>query len=188
MKKTFRLGAAASLAWAVVLWMSAGAQPKWRLYTAPDNSFSVEVPWKPIYRIRRTITSSVSGDALGPFTGTMAEDPYDLSMYVDEQSTHFQIKVYSVAQARDEIAFERESDSVVLKIAGDKSNILKRESVSVNGLQALHYVYAHQKAQSRILIVNGNHRIFMLWFFTEDKKGIDRGPVNKVFNTFQPSP
>lgn len=161
------------------------AQPKWRPYTSPGKTFTVELPWKPIYQ-RKQITGMVPNSA-GPFKGIQSVDYYNLNMYIDEGSTSFFIFEYEVADKRSDQDFDIEVDSIMSGPGGKDKNYLQNRPVTVNGLHGQEYFYEKGKTSARVLVINAGHRIFLLRFSTEEKKGINRGPVEKVFSTFQPS-
>jgi hypothetical protein len=168
------------------------AQPKWFVYSPPDKSFSVELPWKPHYEHRNY--SDFAGNMRGRmerFKGTNYLNYYYLQMYENETSTDFYISVYDVARKRSDKEFDDEVDSMISppKQAEDKDwHLVKDEAVTVNGLHGREYVYERGKLSGRMLIVNAGHFIYVLHYHTEDKKGVARPSVERVFNTFQPTP
>jgi hypothetical protein len=161
------------------------AQPKWRVYSPSNKSFSVELPWEPINR-RRNLTSYMP-NSVSPFKGSTVDDWYDLSMYIDESTTRFFIHVYDVAFKRSQEEFDREVRQIMLVDTCKRCLFLKDESVVVNGLSGREYVYQQDKVTGRVLFINGGRRIYTIHFNTENKKGISRGPVDRVFSTFQPT-
>lgn len=161
------------------------AQPKWKVYTAPDKSFSVELPWKPIYS-RRNFIGFVSGTPT--MFGSRAGDIYDLSMYTNESFTHFFIIVYDVPLRRNEQEFDAEADSIMEKVNGSNKRFIKHEAVTFNGLHGQQYVYERGKLSGVAVLINAGHRVYFIHFYTENSKGIARGPVNRVFTTFEPTP
>lgn len=158
-------------------------QPKWRAYVSPDKSFIIDLPWNPIYR-RLNVMGMVPGSA-GPFKGITSADVYNLNMFTDEPYTHFIISVYGVANARAEREFDTECDSILFK---EGRQFLKKDSVLVNSLHGREYIYQKDKASAVVLMVYTDHRIYFVEFYTEDKKGVQRGAVAKVFNSFRPTP
>lgn len=176
---------------ALVVILAAGwntrAQPKWQVYTAANKSFSVELPTKPIYK-RRRLASYVGLSRDRYFKGSSYEEFYDLNIYRSDSFTRFSISVFEVAETRSEREFAEEADSIIAAVGGESMRLLKNDSVRVNGLQGREYVYEKGKASSRVLMVNGGKRIYILRFFTDDEKGIHREPVERIFNTFQPTP
>jgi hypothetical protein len=126
--------------------------------------------------------------SLGPFKGTMNEDLYDLSMYVDEADTSFHILVYDMAERRTDEAFDTEADSIMSAWNGNDKNFVKKGSVAVNGFHGREYLYEKGKEQGRVLILSAKNIIYFVSFHTRDKKGVSRAPVNRVFDSFQPTP
>lgn len=175
-----------SLLVACVFCRDVDAQPKWFVYSAPDNSFSVELPWKPIYE-RRNFSNFLPGirQRMETFKGTQYQEFYNLRMYPDESSTRFYINVYELAKKRSDTEFDDEVDSLMSSLSDKDKHFPKNESVSINGFHGREYIYEKGKASGRVLIINAGNRIYLLRFHTENKKGISRSPVEKVFNTFQ---
>ena len=175
------------------------AQPKWRVYTSPNKSFSVELPWKPINR-RRNLHYLVSQQStlqnlprfdkltVGVFKGTSIDDWYDLSMYIDESSTLFYIHVYEVRSKRSKEEFDSEVREIMRVDTCKSCRFFSDESVVLNELSGREIIYQKGKESGRVLFINGGYKIYTLSFQTEDKKGVSRGPVDRVFDTFQPAP
>jgi hypothetical protein len=175
------------------------AQAKWRVYTSPNKSFSVELPWKPINR-RRNLQYLVSEQGtlqnlprfdkltVAAFKGTSIDEWYDLSMYIDESSTFFYIHVFEVRSKRSKEEFDSEVREIMRVDSCKSCRFLKDESVVLNGLSGRKLLYQKGKESGRVLFINSGSHIYTLSFQTEDKKGVDRGPVDRVFDTFQPTP
>ncbi|MDX6304352.1 MAG: hypothetical protein QOI77_1321 [Blastocatellia bacterium] len=164
------------------------AQPKWRVYTSPNKSFSVELPWNPNY-VRRNTAGMVGGPGgVVAFRGTWAEDIYNLSMYIDEEHTSFVIRVYNLSARDSEKEFDAEGKLTPITSGRQKPDEWQENPVTINGLRGREVIYKKGKVASRLLIVFADHRIYQVEFVTEDKRGISRGPVNRVFGTFQPVP
>jgi len=169
--------------------LGANAQPDWRVYSAPNKSFTVELPWKPIYErhnLNGMPTSIRKNRQL--FKGSTSIDAYDLRMYTQESSTRTYISVYNLAETLSEQEFDAEAESVMSRLGGKDQQFLRNEYVTVYGLRGREYVYEKGKASGRILMVNANHRVYFLHYHTENEKGISRGPVERVFNSFRPRP
>lgn len=161
------------------------AKPDWRLYTSPNKSFSVELPWKPNNRRRNLLT--LAPDSEIRFKGSSVDDRYDLSMYTDESLTRFFIDVYETAFKRSQAEFDSEVRQILVD-ACDRCRFFKNDPVVLNGLSGREFIYQKSKVTGRMLFINGGLRIYTVHFYTEDKKGISRGPVDRVFATFQPAP
>ncbi len=176
------------------------AQPKWQVYTPSDKSFSVDLPWKPIYRRRNlqylvskteTLTQNIPRfDRLRTpvFKGTSVDDWYDLSMYTDESSTIFFIHLYEVRYKRSAEDFDSEVRQIMRVETCKSCTFLKDEGVVLNGLSGREIIYQKGKESGRVLFINAGSRVYIVSFQTEDKKGVARGPVDRVFSTFQPTP
>ena len=161
------------------------AQPKWRVYTPSNKSFSVELPWNPITRHRNLM--GLAPNTGSPFKGSTDDDWYDLSMYIDESSTQFVIHVYRVPFKRSQEEFDLEVRRI-MKADSCKNCFTKNEPVVLNGLSGREFIYERDKGSRRVMFINGGNRIYTVSFYTEDRKGISRGPVDRVFSTFQPTP
>jgi hypothetical protein len=109
-------------------------------------------------------------------------------MYIDEPSTHFFIHAYDVAFKRTQEQFDAELEEIMGDDQCKRCTFSKNEPVEVGGLYGREYIYQQKKASIRILFINGSHRVYTVKFSTEDKKGISRSPVDRVFDTFQPTP
>lgn len=109
-------------------------------------------------------------------------------MYIDEPSTSFFIHEYALANQRTEQEFDSEVFSLVAEVDGNSKEVLKAQSVRINEFQGREYIYRNDKISCKLLIINKGNRILLLQFRTEDRKGISRGPVNRVFNSFLPLP
>ena len=157
---------------------NAATQTKWQIYTAPDKKFSVEVPSKPNYQRRATIGRV---GPLTPIEGVTVVDSYDLR--VSEPNTSFTINVYSVIDQDPFQRFEK-----IRAASVPNPNFTKDEAVEINGLHGREYVYKKGKAASRFLIIFAEHLIYTVTFYTESDKGVERGAVNKVFESFKPTP
>jgi hypothetical protein len=174
-------------------WANAPAQTKWSVYTDPNKNFKVELPRPPVYR-RFNLHAILDQDNDTPdplpngrlFKRSSVLDSYDLDLYQDESYTRFYISVFDVGIQRSDAEFDAETDAIMMTMAGRNKHFSKHESVSVNGLHARAYFYDKGKASGIALLVKGDKHIFFVHFYTEDKKGTNRGAVTRVFNTFQP--
>jgi hypothetical protein len=166
------------------------AQPKWRVYTAPgpDKSFSVELPWNPVYVRRNTAGMQGGPGGVVAFRGTSTVDIYNLNMYTNEEHTSFVISVYSLSISDTEKEFDAEGKLAPIGSRPQKPDEWQENAVTINGLRGREVIYKKGKVSSRLLMVFAKHRIYEVVFTTEDKKGISRGPVERVFSTFQPTP
>ena len=159
--------------------VGAFAQTNWKTYTPPDKRFSVEVPSKPSYQ-RRT-TAGIVGPLPGPVDGITAIDSYDLN--ITEPNTTLRINVYSVSERDTYQQFEKRRAAAV-----EDPNYVKNEAVEVNGLHGRQYIYQKEKFTSRLLIVFADHLVYTITFNTEGDKGVNRGAVNRIFDSFKPIP
>lgn len=159
------------------------AQPKWRVYTPANKIFTVELPWNPHYK-RLEAHALMMGTA-GPFKGINSIETYDFSMYIDEEHTSFVLRVYDLAKTRSEADFDKEVEEIIANSSKPSASV-SNKSVVVNGLHGKEYLFVNGKESARILFVLSGHRAYVMQFSTEDKKGVDRGPVNRVFDSFQP--
>ena len=157
----------------------ANGQLNWKLYNTLDKRFSVELPAKPSYQ-HRTIAGIV-GSLPGPVDGITVIDSYDLP--IDEPNTSLRINVYSVSDRDTYQQFEKKRAASV-----QNPDYLRDEPVEVNGLHGREYVYQKGKFSSRLLIVFADHLVYTVTFNTESDKGVARGAVNRVFDSFRPTP
>ena len=155
------------------------SQAKWKVYTPPDKRFSVELPWKPNYQ-RRTVAGRI-GPLPGPTEGITSVDRYDLR--ISEPNTSCTIDVYTVIDRDPSQEFEKKRSQTATN-----SYFVRDEAVEVNGLKGRHYIYKKGKVASRYLILFAEHTVYTVTFYTEGDKGIERGAVNKIFDTFRPTP
>jgi hypothetical protein len=183
----------------ILIVLEAHAQPKWQVYTPSSKTFSVDLPWKPINRRRNlqyliseqgTLQNLPRFDKLTPavFKGTSIDDWYDLSMYIDESSTFFFIHVYEVRSKRSNEEFDSEVREIMRVDTCKSCRFATDEPVVVNGFSGRQIIYQRGKESGRVLFINGGDKLYTLSFQTEDKKGVDRGAVNRVFGTFHPTP
>jgi len=98
------------------------------------------------------------------------------------------IYVYQTADRDTEKAFDEAKNNAKKGKPSSKPTLTSETAVQVNGLSGREFIYHKEKVVSRALLVFADHRIYAVEFYTEDKKGLDRGPVNRVFNSFQPKP
>lgn len=166
------------------------AQIEWRVYTAPNKSFTVELPWEPTY-VRSNLNDMPASIRRNRqlFKGSMSVESYDLRMYSkDEPTTRTHLGVHNLSESLSEQEFDAGADSLMSRVGGKDQRLLKNEPVTVNGLRGREYVYERGKASGRALIVNAKNRVYFLHYHTESEKGISRGPVERVFNSFRPRP
>lgn len=164
------------------------AQPKWETYSPPNKRFTVELPWKPHYTQRNTIGQFGGSLEARPIKGVTSVDVFNLSMYMNEERTSFMIYVYYTIHADTEKAFDDEKHSGNKSTPRNQPNLVTERTLVVGGLRAREFIYQKGNVASKALLIFADHRIYAVEFYTEDKKGLARGPVDRVFNSFQPNP
>jgi len=158
-------------------------QSGWRIYSPPDNSFTVELPQEPRHTNKIDPTSA---DEASFFECTKSVDAYELQLKPQFPEYAFVIGVFDVSGCqRKPETFNKEAKGLVAVIGGDNKRLIKDEQVKVNGLPGRQFIYENGDLYGRVLVLNAGKRIYMLTY-TNDAAGTTTSPeTNRMFRTFR---
>lgn len=163
-------------------------QDKWRVFSPPDGSFTVELPREP----RRTNNPDPEGldeqSFLEWFECTQSVDFYVLKLRPTSPANAFIIGVFNVSgcQRRPEM-FDEEVRGLVAIIGGDNKRLISDSVVRVNGLSGREVVYETGEKYGRVLIVNAGKRIYVLIYETNIAGETSSPETTRMFRTFRPA-
>ena len=160
----------------------------WILFTAPDASFTVELPELPKQEAKDAVgdRSNETDISLGFFRCTKFVQTFMLSSRLKPDSSRVAISVTDISGCRRKRSeFDKEISLLFSIIGGSHKEILSDKQMKVNGLSAREMIYKNgSEIYSRTIAIDGGTRIFVL---TYDRLGGDLSEEERIFRTFNPS-
>ena len=146
----------------------------WRVYTAPDRSFSVELPCEPM----RTNVSE-------------PETPvYQYSCGGEETSGFFLMDVMDLSDServklREAAAFERS----IRESFSPNKRVVKMTAINVDGGMGRDIIVHNTKneedlSRGRVIVIGARH--YQIAFVSSDAKALESPAVERFFATFKP--
>lgn len=160
------------------------AQSRWRAYSPPDRSFTVELPGAPKFKRGRLSRQ----DDLMFRRGGFGYTAYTIRSRRGSPETIFNIGVLLLTTPIDDREFDENTYTFIGIYGGDKedSNFKKNAAVRVHGFHGREYIYEVGESVGRALFINAGKRAYFLIYHTESARELSSEAVTRMFSTFRP--
>lgn len=156
------------------------AQLAWHQFSPPDESFTVELPAKPLHAIGRADSSG------SIFENIKSAYIYTLSLNANDSATGCSFGVLHLSRLLSDREFDESVNSNMLWIGGDDKHFSKEADVIVSGFHGREFIYDKGIASGRALVINARNRVYLLLFHTEIEGEVSSERVARIFRTFKP--